>query len=75
MTFNYEVLNDLDPDDGVVYNIIWLIKMVGMMIWFRVMLGVLNLIFRSSILTSPIGLALTVGAAVLVTAVNEGISI
>lgn len=75
ISFNYDVLNDLAPDDGVLYNIVWIVKLIGVVLWFRMGLGVMNLIFRSNILTSPIGLVAVGAGGLLYTAAKEGVSI
>ena len=63
--FKYGVLDELTPDDGLVFEVVVVVRLVGVLIWFAAGLAFLRLIFDSGILNSKLALALVAGGVAL----------
>ena len=57
-SFNYPSLALIQPDDGFVYNIVMLFRILSALIWIALGLGMLYLLFQSNLLTSKFGMAM-----------------
>ena len=75
-SFGYGALTQFSPDDGLVYTIIIILRIIGTMFTVSVALAVLRLVFDSGILNSTLGMGLfaigsgTLGLSSLVGAIT-----
>ncbi len=64
LTFNYTFLNEIQPDDGLAYNGVIILRVIGTLFSLGLGLAFLRILFQSNILTSKLGFGLVAfGAA------------
>ena len=72
VSFEYGFLTDMQPSDGVVYNIVVLFRLASVILWLSLGMTIIYILFDSGLLTSPLGLAAVAGITVLTSLVGLG---
>ena len=57
-SFGYGFLTDIEPDDGAVYMVVVLFRMLSAGFWLALSMALIYFLFDSNLLTSGLGLAL-----------------
>ena len=57
-TFGYGFLQEIDPDDGLVYMVVMGFRIVSTMFWLALGMGMVKFLFESNLLTSKLGLGI-----------------
>ena len=63
-SFEYGFLSAITADDGMAYNVVMAFRIISVLFWLGLGLGLLYFLFDSNLLTSKLGLALVGGGAV-----------
>ena len=58
VSFGYGVLEEIEPEDGFVYNVVMGFRLLSVLFWIGMGLTLLYILFDSNLLTSKLGLAL-----------------
>ena len=57
-SFGYGFLQEIEPEDGMVYTVVMGLRVASVLFWIGLGLSLLYILFDSNLLTSKIGLAL-----------------
>ena len=59
--FDYPMFDYIDSADGISYNFVVGVRLLGYLVWLWFIWTLVRVIFRSNLLSSPTGLALVLG--------------
>ena len=60
-TFGYGFLEDIEADDGAVYNVVMAFRVVSALLWIGAALAFIYFLYDSNLLTSKVGLLALLG--------------